>query len=117
MKAGTVLSVTGAAGHASAFAVWLGRTTPVPQLAGSGEGAVTAATAAGLPARSAAEAGPTLRTASRAAATITNPNRFLRIAFSFRSKRIQLGRSMGGSGPGRKRGPSRSNRVQPESMG
>src|SRR6185312_2852233 len=83
MKSGRVLSAVGA-GQVSAFAVWLGRTTPVPQLAGSGEGAVTAAVGAGAPVSSAALAGPTLRAASRtAAAAIINPSRFLRIAFSF----------------------------------
>src|SRR3954462_3167937 len=92
MKSGTVLSAVGAAVQVSAFAVWLGRRASVPQLAGSGEGAVTAAVGAGAPVRSAAPAGPTLRAASRmTAAAIIDPNRFLRIAFSS-GERIQHGR-------------------------
>src|SRR5947209_3899476 len=119
MKAGTVLSVTGAAGQVSAFAVWLGRTTPVPQLDGSGEGAVTAGTAAGLPARSAALAGVALKATIRAPAAITNPKRVLRIAFSFRRESparkaqglIRLGR--GGRGrDGPPRHPTESNRRE-----
>src|SRR3954447_22356159 len=93
MKSGTVLSAVGAAVQVSAFAVWLGRRASVPQLAGSGEGAVTAAVGAGAPVRSAAPAGPTLRAvASRTtAAAIIDPNRFLRIVFSS-GERIQHGR-------------------------
>src|SRR3954466_684950 len=92
MKSGTVLSAVGAAVQVSAFAVWLGRRSPVPRLAGSGEGAVTAAVGAGAPVRSAAPAGPTLRAASRTtAAAIIDPNRFLRIVFSS-GERIQHGR-------------------------
>src|SRR5947209_19263066 len=110
MKAGTVLSVTGAAGQVSAFAVWLGRTTPVPQLDGSGEGEVTAGTAAGLPARSAALAGVALKATIRAPAAITIPNRVLRIGFSFRregpAEKAQ-GSSLGRDGQGKETGPSR----------
>src|SRR3954449_12303964 len=93
MKSGTVLSAVGAAVQVSAFAVWLGSRASVPQLAGSGEGAVTAAVVgAGAPVRSAAPAGPTLRAASRTtAAAIIDPNRFLRIVFSS-GERIQHGR-------------------------